>query len=381
MRFGIITARIGTNDGQGRVNREIAAEALRQGHEVVLFSEQVDQYVAAQEGVSAVLVPPPAWLPSRLLRDQVFALRSYACVRSENNRCHALLANGFVSWAGCDVNAVHFVHRSWAKSKWHPWRLRKDARSLYAMTYSRVNTALERIAFRHARRVVAVSNQVRQELLEMGLAPERVTAIANGVDCQEFRPGPGARERFGLPAGVVIGIFAGDLRSPRKNLETVLRAAAGVPDLHIAVAGRAEGTPYPALAQSLGIADRVHFLGFQRDMPALMRSVDLLVFPSRYEGFSLVFLEALASGLPVVTARSTGGAEIIAPDVGVVLDDCEDAAALAAALRQLVADEGRRASMSIRARAVAEAHSWQVTAARYLDLLCEAADRRRLGYA
>jgi len=235
------------------------------------------------------------------------------------------------------------------------------------------------MAFDRGRRLVAVSNQVRRELLDMGFPPDRVVAIANGVDCQEFRPGPAERGRFGLPDSVLIGVFAGDLRSPRKNLDTVLRALAAVPGLHLAVAGRTEGTPYPAQAQALGFADRVHFLGFQTDMPALLRSVDVLIFPSRYEGFSLVFLEALATGLPVVTARSTGGAEIIAPDVGVVLDDCEDHAALAAALRQLVADDDRRAAMTVRARAVAEAHSWQVTAARYVDLLCEAGEKRQYG--
>jgi glycosyltransferase involved in cell wall biosynthesis len=381
MRFGIVTPRVGTNDGQGRVNREIAVEALRQGHEVVLFSEHVDDDIAARDGVMAEVTAPPAWVPSRLLRDQVFALRSYARIRSERNQCHALLANGFVSWVDSDINAVHFMHRSWAGSRWHPWRLRRDARSFYALAYSQVNIRLEKIAFDRGRRLVAVSNQVRRELLEMGFPPDRVIAIANGVDCQEFRPGSAERGRFGLPDGVLIGVFAGDLRSPRKNLDTVLRALTAVPGLHLAVAGRTEGTPYPAQAQALGIADRVHFLGFQTDMPALLRSVDLLILPSRYEPFGLVFLEALASGLPVVTARNAGGAEIVAPDVGVVLDDCEDHAALAAALRQLAADDDRRTAMARRARTVAEAHSWQVTAARYLDLLCEAADRRRRGYA
>ena len=145
-----------------------------------------------------------------------------------------------------------------------------------------------------------------------------------------------------------------------------------VPDLHLAVAGREAGTPYPKLVQTLGIADRVHFLGFRRDMPALMRTADLFVFPSRYEACSLVLLEALASGVPVVTGRSAGGSELIGPEVGIVLQDCNDVQALAATLRSLVEDDHRRQAMGHHARALAERHSWATMARRYVDFLVEA---------
>ena len=214
----------------------------------------------------------------------------------------------------------------------------------------------------------------------MGVPAASITVITNGVDADEFRPGPPERDRFGLPQGVPVALFAGDLKSSRKNLDTVLRAQAAVPGLHLAVAGRAEDTPYPAAARQLGIADRVHFIGFQRDMPALMRSVDLLLFPSRYEPFGLVLLEALATGLPVVTARSAGASQILTPEVGVVLQDSDDHAMLARTVTELLGDDARRRAMSARARDLARTHSWASMARRYVDLLQDAAQERRLAH-
>ncbi|MGD0476242.1 MAG: glycosyltransferase family 4 protein [Candidatus Velthaea sp.] len=141
------------------------------------------------------------------------------------------------------------------------------------------------------------------------------------------------------------------------------------------MAGNYENTPWPQLAAQLGVAPRVHFLGFQRDMPGLMRASDLVVFPSRYEPFGLVVLEALASGLPVVTARSTGGAEVMTSDVGFVLDDSEDVGALARALSLLASSDERRADMAIAARRLALQYSWRSMATKYLELLENAAGR------
>ncbi len=378
MKLGIVTARIGFNDGQGRVNREIASEALRQGHHVTLFAEQVDDDMAGQAGVQTVLASPPKWAPTRLIRDQLFAIRTRRQINDPANRCDALLSNGFATYTDSDVNAVHFVHSAWRRNSWHPWRLKRDARSFYDWTYGTLNARLEKDAFRRSKHVVAVSEKVRQELIQIGVPPDRVLTILNGVDATEFYPGTPERARFGLPPDVRIALFAGDMKSPRKNLDTVLRALPETPGLHLAVAGREAGTPYPALAQSLGVADRVHFLGFQKAMPALMRSVDLMVFPSRYEACPLVLLEALASGLPVVTSRSAGAADFVTSDVGAMLDDCDDAALLAKTIGHVLQDETRFLGMAKRARALGQSLSWPAMAKRYLDLLGEAAERKRV---
>jgi glycosyltransferase involved in cell wall biosynthesis len=216
--------------------------------------------------------------------------------------------------------------------------------------------------------MVAVSTKVRDELTALGLSRDRIHVIHNGVDLHDFSPGCVERSALGLPPDVVLGLFAGGIGTPRKNLDTVLRALQSVPELHLAVLGPTEGSPYPVLARRLGVADRAHFLGYRTDVPDLMRTADLLAFPSRYEACSLVLLEALASGLPIVTAETAGGAELVDANCGFVLPDPDDTQALAAVLQQLVASPALRADMGRAARAVAEHHSWDRMAERYLSL-------------
>jgi glycosyltransferase involved in cell wall biosynthesis len=112
----------------------------------------------------------------------------------------------------------------------------------------------------------------------------------------------------------------------------------------------------------------VHFLGLVKNMPTLMHSVDAFVFPSRYEAMSLSLLEALAAGLPVITAKTAGGAEIIGTDCGIVLDDPDDATALAGAVARLADAPELRREMGAAARLLADQFGWARMARRYLDL-------------
>ncbi|MHC5726010.1 MAG: glycosyltransferase family 4 protein, partial [Nostoc sp.] len=131
------------------------------------------------------------------------------------------------------------------------------------------------------------------------------------------------------------------------------------------------GSPFPQLAASLGLSKRVHFLGYRRDIAEIMRSVDLFVFPSRYEACTLVLLEALSSGLPVITATATGGAELVTPECGIVLPDSDDIDALALALMSLVSVDALMQQMGQAARSVAEQYSWTTMAQTYVDLFEE----------
>jgi glycosyltransferase involved in cell wall biosynthesis len=376
MHFGIVTNYLGSNDGQGRVNLEIAREAVRQGHTLTIVSERVDQSVMTMSGVRAVLYPPPRWLASRLLRDQLFACRSRGHLRRLAGGYDALLTNGFCTWTASDLNCIHFVHAAWRRTRTAAGTKRPVLRRLYANIYGRLNAWLEKHALHRCRHVVAVSAMVQDELRHIGVDAARIHVIANGVDITEFAPGAAERQRFGLPGNAVIALFAGDITTSRKNLDTVLRAMALTPAVHLAVAGGCDRSPYPAMARSMGMGDRVHFLGFERDMPALMRSVDMFILPSRYEPFGLAILEAMASGLPVLTSRQAGVSCLIAPDAGCVLEDSEDAATIATWMAALAGDAAARRRAGDAARRVAEANCWPAMARRYVHLLTEAANTR-----
>jgi glycosyltransferase involved in cell wall biosynthesis len=226
---------------------------------------------------------------------------------------------------------------------------------------------LEPRAYARSATVVAVSEQVRRELLGIGVREQSLRVIPNGVDLDEFRPGLASRSALGLPEGPLL-LFVGEIRTPRKNLETLLRALALIPAVQLAVVGDPAGSPCPQLAAELGVATRVRFLGYRRDVAELMRAVDAFAFPSRYEACSLVLLEAAASGLPILVGRHTGGAELLTPECAALLADPEDVEATAQALREMVSDRARLQAMGAAARRAAERHSWRTMAQEYLAL-------------
>lgn len=373
MRLALITHKFARGDGQGRVNFELARAALAEGHTVFLLASEIAPELAAHPLARCVPLPVRG-VPSALLQNQLFAWKTTQWLRRHRQEVDLVHANGFVSWSAADVSSCHFVHAAWARSRFHTWRLRRDPYGLYQLLYSVTGAWLEAWSYRRARCIVAVSEQVRRELLACGCDPQRLCVIPNGVDTEEYAPGEVSRAALGLPTGR-LALFAGDLRTPRKNLDTLLRALVDVRDLTLIVAGDVTGSPYPRLARDLGLDGRVVFLGYRKDIPRLMQAADLFVFPSRYEACSLVLLEAAASGLPVVAGRTTGGTELLTPDCSVLLEDCEDARALASALQGLVPDARRLRAMGAAARSVAAACTWQAMAQRYLSLYRELLDQ------
>ncbi|WP_118181637.1 glycosyltransferase family 4 protein [Paraburkholderia phosphatilytica] len=378
MRVAIVTHVVRHNDGQGRVNHEIARAALEAGFEVTLVASQVAPELLAYPHARWVRVKPGKWWPTNLLRQQVFALKSALWLRAHRADYDVLHVNGFITWAKADVNTAHFVHGGWARSRYYPFGIGRSLWSSYQFVYTRVNAWLERWAYRRSRVVAAVSKKVADEIDAIGLTPRnRLDVIYNGVDAEGFAAASGDRAKFGLPQAAFLLLFVGDLRTPRKNLGTVLEALRTLPQhVQIAVAGVLTDSPYPALARKLGIAHRVHFLGLVKEMPALMHSADAFVFPSRYEAMSLSLLEAMAAGLPVVTARTAGGAEIITAECGIVLDDPDDPHALADAVARLADCSERCRAMGRAAGELAAQFGWARMAGQYLALYRQLADER-----
>lgn len=380
MNICIVTHKIQKGDGQGRVNYEVVQEAIRRGYHLTLLTSDLDPELQKNHQVRWVEIPVKNW-PTELMRNLIFAIKSKNWLQKHRHTIDILNLNGAITNTPGHVNAVHFVHNSWLKfiANNPQSSSRGLIYNLYQLIYTTFNAHWEKQAFLQADVVVAISDKVAEDLLAMGVPPRSIKVISNGVDLGEFAPGLGERQRWQLPADVPLGMFVGDIRLSRKNLDTVLPALTAVPDLHLAVAGDAANSPYPQLAASLGLSQRVHFLGFISDVAALMKAVDFLVFPSRYEPFGLVVLEAMASGLPVITASSTGAANLITPDSGIVLPHADDVVALNQALQLLSGDRSLCQNMGKAARLVAEAHSWRKMASSYLDLFEELMNHEKYG--
>ena len=378
MKIALVAQNIVRNDGQGRMNFELARHCLRSGVAVRLVADRIDPALEVL-GAEWVRVRPRVARPV-LVKLLEFVRAADRAVAELKGEVDVVVANGYSLRRRHDVNIANFVHDSYRRHGLPMETGRGAIRSVYQRTYTALNCRWERRAFAAAGTVVAISGRVRGELLEAGVPADKIATIPYGVDAEEFRPAADAaeadRSTFGLPSGVPLALFAGDIRTARKNLGAVLTAMRDVPALHLAVVGDAGGSPYPAAAQRLGVAGRVHFLGFRRDVAAVMRACDLFVFPTRYEPFGLVILEALASGLPVVTTAVAGAAELVTPACGAVLADPEDVGVLTETLREMTRSSAALARMSAVSRSVAVESSWGQMAGQYLELFGAVAARK-----
>jgi glycosyltransferase involved in cell wall biosynthesis len=367
MKLCIVTPNVIKGDGQGRANYEIVQESIRQGHHLTLVAHSVADELLQSPQIEWVHFKIPK-VPTAFFKEVYFALCSASWLKTHQNEFDLVQSYGAVTFGKSDVNTAQFVHTSWLKSPLHTSKSSPNLYGLYHWIRTTLNGSWERQAFNDARAVVAVSEGIRNELKDIGVPDDRIHVILNGVDLEEFTPGSIDRPSLGLPVDKTLALFAGDIKTNRKNLDTVLRALATVSDMELVVVGSLKGSPYPDLAKQLGISDRVHFLGFRKDLPQIMRGVDLFVFPSRYEPFGMVVTEAMAAGLPVITAASTGAAQLVTPESGIVVQDAEDMNALALALTSLRDDRLLRQKMGAVGREIVQQHDWKSKAQQYLTL-------------
>lgn len=229
-----------------------------------------------------------------------------------------------------------------------------------------------RLAFRRtfrsaavADRVVTVSETTRRDLLARHrLAPDRVVAVPNGVSSDFRDPGAGT-QGSGFPRPFLF--YVGGL-DPLKNvsflLDVVERSVASSCDIHLVVAGE-EGARQQALSREAsrrGLGGRVHAVGFVSDerLAAAYREALAFVFPSRYEGFGLPPLEAMASGCPVVSSPAGSLSEVLGD--AAMLCDPSDVDAWARAVELLLRDPAVRAGMIAAGARRAAGFTWERTA-------------------
>jgi len=207
-----------------------------------------------------------------------------------------------------------------------------------------VRVRMERALARDVDRIVATCTDEVGELVRLGAARNRITVVPSGVDVDQFSPDGPAAERGDRPRVLCIGRLV-----PRKGFDTVLRALLGVPEAELIIAGgppadELAGDPEAArltrLAERFGVADRVRLVGAvaRPDVPALLRSADLVVCTPWYEPFGIVPLEAMACGVPVVASAVGGFLDTVVDGATGTLVPPRRPDRLAAAMRRLLAE-------------------------------------------
>jgi glycosyltransferase involved in cell wall biosynthesis len=234
-------------------------------------------------------------------------------------------------------------------------------------------------------KVVTTSQAMGNTLRQEGIPEHLLAIINNGIDVGRFTP-PDDREASKQrllqidPRHPVIGTVASLV--PRKAQQVFLKAVPHVlevyPDTLFVLAGEGSSrSELEALARQLGVVEQVRFLGLRRDIPEILRALDIFVLTSAYEPFGNVVIEAMASGLPVVCTAVDGVPELVTDDTGVLVPS-GDSMAVATAVIELLRDPARREAMGQAGRRRAVEHFSLETMIRKREaLLSELLDKHR----
>ena len=216
------------------------------------------------------------------------------------------------------------------------------------------------------RRLIAVSEATSAFHISQGLQPERVTVCYNGVDTDRFFPRPATgflKRELGLEHDTRLCLTIGQI-GLRKGQDILAKAATilaeqGDRNTHFLLVGerysqKQESIDFDgaltAAFEKPALQGRLHRLGYREDIDLLMNEADLLIHPAKQEPLGRVLLEAIASGLPIVTTDVGGTSEIVQHEVSALLVPANDSIALAAAIKRALSDGNFNQTMAHAAR-------------------------------
>jgi glycosyltransferase involved in cell wall biosynthesis len=206
----------------------------------------------------------------------------------------------------------------------------------------------EAIALPRARLIIANSERTKRDIIRCyGIDESIIHTIYYGIDPTKFYPAAEEerrriRQQLGFSPDKHLIVFIGALGDRRKGFDTLFEAweilGSERTNVELVVIGSGSDLPsWRKRATELPGHKAIHFLGFRRDIPAILRACDALVAPTRYEPFGLAVLEALCCGLPAIVSRDAGVAEIYPENLdGLLLNDPESAAELAEKMRSVI---------------------------------------------
>lgn len=221
---------------------------------------------------------------------------------------------------------------------------------------------LDRWALRRMRRVMAVSRDLRDEVVSFGVDPQRCILIENGIDTEHYRrtkSRDAAKSAIGVPADSFLLCAIGRLM-PEKGFDVLIQAAAKLcrefPNVRLQIAGEGpERRRLEAIINEIDVGGRIGLIGHRSDVRDLLEASDVFVLSSHREAFPNVVLEAMAMETPVVASRIAGIPEMIFDRETGLLFESEDIAELAAAVRTMIESELLRSRLTFAARSLVEA--------------------------
>lgn len=284
-------------------------------------------------------------------------------------------AHGCVSPLG-GVYWAQSVHPSWLERSAQfrpPFSLARIKQRLNPLHKVLLQLEEKHLRERNYRKIVATTQAVKDDLNRFyDVPPEDVVILPNGFAPKEFNPQRRLerreenRARLNLkPDDVALLFVANELE--RKGYPTILEALQILrnPRLRVVAVGRFDESEALRMATQSGVADQVQLCGSTQDVSAFHAAGDVFVLPTQYEAFSLAILEALGSGLPIITTRIPGANDAVQHGInGWVMEDPRSGEQLAEALRQFLDDDYRQ-KITDQVPATAQAYQWPRILARY----------------
>lgn len=276
-----------------------------------------------------------------------------------------------------DVVTMQSCHAAWVKQ-----HLKEKNRPFTIRPTDWIALALEKHnVYRGSKKIIAMSNLMKSEVLQnFDIPEEKIDVVYHGTNTEEFHPRnkelfrSEIRELYGLKDDDFVLSFVG-WEFDRKGLEYIIKAISMLrKDIKLLVVGGDSPDRYIDLAKKSGIQKNIIFAGITLDIRKYYAASDAFVFPTRYEPFGLVIAEAMATGIPVITSKIAGAAELMTDGHdGLLLENPTDVSEIAEYIKILHENERQRKELGKNARATIENYSWDKVAARTLKVFEEVA--------
>lgn len=372
--------------GAERVAVNLARAFASAGHEVDVYAERVEEGEPPVDGVTITKVPTTRIASS--LRHLSFNKNLRRLLQGKDHN----VVFGLCQFYPLDIyRASGGVHAHWMKLSYpNPvWRFLKY---LFSPVHAVICGMERRIMEPQNHSFVITNSRLVKGHMQsyFGLTEDEVRVVYNGVDHKTFNPGvkearAGVRAELALEDDDLTLLFVSN-NWKRKGLETILRAMAsfkGSRRVKLIVVGRAKERDkrrFVRLMESLGLSnDAVVFAGPRKDVASLYGAADIFVLPTKYDPCSNACLEAMATGLPVITTKDNGAAEFIDEGKsGYILNGWDACDELAAHIESLSDDDVRRRMGALASEAM-EGRTWDVTMQETLKLLETALVKKATG--
>lgn len=361
MKIAFVVHDYHQSGGHSRYVTELARR-FSSRHEVHVFANGIHESSATNIKFHRV----PAWRLSALTTIFTFLLPATEQVNGGFDIIHA---QGLCSLRS-DVVTAHICNRAWFEAR----QKTNGAVPLKEHLFDRLVSPLEKRLYKNAKSnlVIAISEKTNRELARYYGRATQTTVIHHGVDINQFSPSNRGLyrnevlNRLGLSHDDFVFLFVGDLR---KGARDAINAMGKLKGGKLVLVSRTQPSSYEQYAEELGVSDRVICCPPTDSIERYYGAADAFVFPTPYDAFGMVISEAMAAGLPVITSREAGAAELIThKQNGLLIDSPTDSDEIAEQMKRLIADPELCKTLGRAARDKMQSFTWDKVAEQTMEV-------------